>query len=194
MPSPRGVGVMAVTSMYFPSGRSFKRSMILMKSSLHSLPMGRISSFRKPNFSCHSTGWACSFRLLPRFASPSIASRHTAFLSSRGRFVSTGNRIASTLHPLAGFRPRREGPRAAIPANAGIQDPPRNLDSRVRGDDFQLSIVFETTPEADSEVSIQAPPIPENFSGSIQNTGSFSTAGGERGCALDNCRKRKRLD
>ena len=38
LPSPRGVGVMAVTSMYFPSGFFSRRLMIFMKSSLPSLP------------------------------------------------------------------------------------------------------------------------------------------------------------
>ena len=37
-PSPRGVGVMAVTSIYLPSGRFFRRSMIRRKSSLGVLP------------------------------------------------------------------------------------------------------------------------------------------------------------
>ena len=38
LPSPRGVGVMAVTSMNLPSGLSLRRFMILMKSSLGVLP------------------------------------------------------------------------------------------------------------------------------------------------------------
>ena len=37
-PSPRGVGVMAVTSMYFPSGLPESRAMIFMKSSFGVLP------------------------------------------------------------------------------------------------------------------------------------------------------------
>ena len=42
---PRGVGVISgVTSIYFPSGLLFRRSMILMKSSLHNFPIGMISS------------------------------------------------------------------------------------------------------------------------------------------------------
>ncbi|MBA7697161.1 hypothetical protein ES703_105820 [subsurface metagenome] len=56
LPSPRGVGVIAVTSMYLPSGLSFRRSMILIKSSLLSLPIGSISSFWRFNFSRHSSG------------------------------------------------------------------------------------------------------------------------------------------
>jgi len=47
---------MAVTSIYLPSGRSFRRSMILRKSSLQRRPMGKISSFLNPSFSCHSHG------------------------------------------------------------------------------------------------------------------------------------------
>ena len=47
---------MAVTSMYFPSGRSSSRSIILRKSSLASLPMGITSSCCSPNLSCHSRG------------------------------------------------------------------------------------------------------------------------------------------
>ena len=38
LPSPRGVGVMAVTSINLPSGLSFRRFMILIKSSLGVLP------------------------------------------------------------------------------------------------------------------------------------------------------------
>ena len=52
-PSPRGVGVIAVTSMYLPSGRSLRLSMILRKSSLESRPMGSISSFWRPSLSIH---------------------------------------------------------------------------------------------------------------------------------------------
>ena len=37
-PSPSGVGVMAVTSIYFPSGLSFSRSIMRRKSSLGVLP------------------------------------------------------------------------------------------------------------------------------------------------------------
>ena len=37
-PSPSGVGVMAVTSIYLPSGRSFSRPMIRRKSSFGVLP------------------------------------------------------------------------------------------------------------------------------------------------------------
>ena len=37
-PSPRGVGVMAVTSIYFPSGLPESRAMIFMKSSFGVLP------------------------------------------------------------------------------------------------------------------------------------------------------------
>ncbi len=55
-PSPNGVGVMAVTSMYLPSGLSFRRSMIFRKSSLASLPIARTSCFSRPNFSLHSSG------------------------------------------------------------------------------------------------------------------------------------------
>ena len=56
LPSPRGVGVMAVTSIYFPSGLFFNLSLILRKSSLASLPMGSISSFSSPSLSLHSSG------------------------------------------------------------------------------------------------------------------------------------------
>jgi hypothetical protein len=38
LPSPRGVGVIAVTSMNLPSGLSLRRFMILMKSSFGVLP------------------------------------------------------------------------------------------------------------------------------------------------------------
>ena len=38
LPSPSGVGVMAVTSIYLPLGRSFSRSMMRRKSSLGVLP------------------------------------------------------------------------------------------------------------------------------------------------------------
>ena len=70
-PSPRGVGVMAVTSIYLPSGRSLRRSMIFKKSSLHSLPMGRISSFCRPKLLPHLLGsghiFLSCFRNLPIF-------------------------------------------------------------------------------------------------------------------------------
>ena len=56
LPSPSGVGVIAVTSTYLPSGLSFKRSIIFKKSSFASFPMGRTSSFFKPSFSRHSSG------------------------------------------------------------------------------------------------------------------------------------------
>src|SRR4030042_711365 len=52
-PSPKGVGVMAVTSIYFPSGLFFRRSIIFMKSSLHSFPIGMISSCLRPSLSRH---------------------------------------------------------------------------------------------------------------------------------------------
>ena len=55
-PSPSGVGVIAVTSIYLPSGLSLRRSIIFMKSSLHSLPNGIISSFCRFNLSRHSSG------------------------------------------------------------------------------------------------------------------------------------------
>ncbi|MBA7668568.1 hypothetical protein ES703_76681 [subsurface metagenome] len=38
LPSPKGVGVIAVTSMYLPSFLFLRRSIIFMKSSLHNLP------------------------------------------------------------------------------------------------------------------------------------------------------------
>ncbi len=56
LPSPSGVGVMAVTSMYLPSFLALRRSMIFRKSILAILPMGRISSFSSPSFSRHSSG------------------------------------------------------------------------------------------------------------------------------------------
>ena len=56
LPSPSGVGVMAVTSMYFPSGLSLSRLMILRKSILASRPMGSISFFCRPSFPHHSSG------------------------------------------------------------------------------------------------------------------------------------------
>ena len=55
-PSPSGVGVMAVTSIYFPFGRCCRRSMIFMKSSLGVLPYGIISSFFRLSLSSHSSG------------------------------------------------------------------------------------------------------------------------------------------
>ena len=85
---------MAVTSMYFPSGRLFKRSMILRKSSLASLPMGITSSCCSPNRSCHSRGvgmfcsaaseicqsciWVASYaiRWFPRFVGTVKVSKH----------------------------------------------------------------------------------------------------------------------
>ena len=50
-PSPRGVGVIAVTSTYFPFGLSRRRSMILPLWSFGVLPKGMISSGRRPSFS-----------------------------------------------------------------------------------------------------------------------------------------------
>src|SRR4030042_561014 len=56
LPSPRGVGVMAVTSMYLPSVLSLRRSMTLRKSILARRPMGSISSFCRPNRSRQCSG------------------------------------------------------------------------------------------------------------------------------------------
>ena len=56
LPSPSGVGVMAVTSMYLPSGLSLRRSMILRKSSFARRPIGSISSLARPSFCCHCSG------------------------------------------------------------------------------------------------------------------------------------------
>ncbi len=55
-PSPSGVGVIAVTSIYFPSGLSCSRFMIFKKSSLLILPYPMISSFLRPSLSRHSSG------------------------------------------------------------------------------------------------------------------------------------------
>ena len=54
-PSPRGVGVIAVTSIYLPSGLSLSRSMIFRKSSFASLPIWTYSSFSSDSFSRHSS-------------------------------------------------------------------------------------------------------------------------------------------
>src|SRR5512135_590768 len=56
LPSPRGVGVMAVTSMYLPSGLFLRRLMTLRKSILDRRPIGSISSFCSPSRSRQSSG------------------------------------------------------------------------------------------------------------------------------------------
>ncbi len=61
-PSPRGVGVMAVTSIYLPSGLSFSRSMIFMKSTLPIRPYPITSSFFSPISSPNcQTDFICCF-------------------------------------------------------------------------------------------------------------------------------------
>src|SRR4030042_2702514 len=56
LPSPSGVGVIAVTSTYLPSFLCFRRSIILRKSSFGVLPKGISSSFCNPSLLTHSSG------------------------------------------------------------------------------------------------------------------------------------------
>ncbi len=78
LPSPRGVGVMAVTSMYFAFGRSLNRSRTFMKSILPSVcPMGINSSFSRP---ISSANWKTDFM---SFSTVSAICQSAIFVGSR---------------------------------------------------------------------------------------------------------------